>query len=176
MQTVLWILGILLLFYVAITALLYAFQSKFIYFPSREVLVTPASIGLDFDDVRLQTEDGVSIAGWYVSAEKNSNVVLFFHGNGGNISHRLDTIELLHELGLSVFMLDYRGYGQSEGTPDEQGTYKDAEAAWRYLVDEQQIDPERIIILGRSLGGGIASWLAWQHPPKALILRLRSPR
>ena len=170
MQTILWIVGILLLFYVAITALLYAFQSKFIYFPSREVLVTPASIGLDFDDVRLQTEDGVSIAGWYVPADENSKVVLFFHGNGGNISHRLDTIEILHKMGLSVLMIDYRGYGQSEGDTDEQGTYLDAEAAWRYLVEERQIDPERIIILGRSLGGGVASWLAWQHPPKALIL------
>ncbi len=170
MQTILWIAGILLLFYVAIMALLYAFQSKFIYFPSREVLVTPASIGLDFDDVRLQTEDGVSIAGWYVPAEKNSKVVLFFHGNGGNISHRLDTIELLHRLGLNVLIIDYRGYGQSQGVTDEQGTYLDAEAAWRYLVEKRHIDPERIIILGRSLGGGIASWLAWRHPPKALIL------
>ena len=170
MQTVLWIVGILLLFYVAITALLYVFQSKFIYFPSRQVLVTPASIGLAFDEVRLQTEDGVSIAGWYVPADEDSKIVLFFHGNGGNISHRLDTIEILHRMGLSVLMIDYRGYGQSEGSTDEQGTYLDAEAAWRYLVEERQFEPERIIILGRSLGGGVASWLAWQHPPKALIL------
>ena len=82
MQTLFWIAGILLLLYVAVTALLYTFQSKFIYFPSRDVLVTPASIGLAFDDVRLQTEDGVTIAGWYVPADENSNVVLFFHGNG----------------------------------------------------------------------------------------------
>ncbi len=170
MQTVLWIVGFLLLFYLTITALLYAFQSKFIYFPSREVLVTPGSVGLNYNDVRLQTEDGVMIAGWYVLAGENSKVVLFFHGNRGNISHRLDTIEILHRMELSVLMIDYRGYGQSEGNTDEQGTYLDAEAAWRYLVEERQIDPKRIIILGRSLGGGIASWLALQHPPKALIL------
>jgi fermentation-respiration switch protein FrsA (DUF1100 family) len=105
-----------------------------------------------------------------VPARQERGVILFFHGNAGNISHRLDTLEIFHTLGLSTFIIDYRGYGQSEGRPSEQGTYLDAEAAWRYLVEQRQVPPERMIIFGRSLGGAVAAWLAQAHPPRALIL------
>ena len=77
---------------------------------------------------------------------------------------------MFHRLGLSTFIIDYRGYGQSEGSPSEQGTYLDAEAAWRYLVEERGVPPDQIIVFGESLGGAVAAWLAQTHSPQALIL------
>ena len=97
-------------------------------------------------------------------------MVLFCHGNAGNMSHRLESIRVFHRLGLSTLIFDYRGYGQSEGKPTEQGTYLDAEAAWRYLVQRQEVDPAEVFVFGRSLGGAIAAWLARGHTPKALIM------
>ncbi len=96
--------------------------------------------------------------------------VLFFHGNAGNISHRLDSIEIFHELDLDVLIIDYRGYGQSSGSTSEQGTYIDAQTAWDYLVDERNIAAENIVIFGRSLGGAVASWLAARTTPGSVIL------
>jgi len=96
--------------------------------------------------------------------------VLFCHGNGGNISHRLDTIWTWNKLGMNVLIFDYRGYGKSEGKPSEEGTYLDAEAAWKHLVEKRGAAGERIIIHGRSLGGAVAARLARDHTPAGLIL------
>jgi len=146
------------------------FQSKLIYYPVREIAAAPDSIGLNFENVSLVTTDGLSLSGWFVPCENARAVVLFCHGNGGNISHRLDTIELLQRLGLDTFIFDYRGFGQSEGKPNEQGTYRDVEAAWRYLVEERKIQPARIIVFGSSMGGPIAAYLAGSHQPGVLII------
>ncbi len=97
-------------------------------------------------------------------------MILFCHGNGGNISHRLDSIQLFHRLGLSTFIFDYRGYGLSEGSPAEKGTYLDAEAAWNYLIRQRKVEPKKIIVFGRSLGGAVAAWLAQGHTPRMLII------
>lgn len=164
------IIGIAVSFYVGLTLLLFLFQARFIFFPTRSIEATPQNIGLAYESIRFKAKDGISLSGWFVPADDAQNVVLFFHGNAGNISHRLDSIALFHRLGLSVFIVDYRGYGQSEGRISEQGTYLDAEAAWRYLVEQRGVSPEEIIIFGRSLGGGVATWLAGVHPPRALIL------
>lgn len=164
------IIGIIAAFYVGLSLLLFLFQSRFIYFPLRQIEATPAIIGLAYETMQFEAEDRVKLSGWFIPAEGASHIVLFFHGNAGNISHRLESIALFHRLGLSVFIVDYRGYGQSEGSPSENGTYLDAAAAWRYLVEERGVDPEQIIIFGRSLGGAVATWLAHNHPPKALII------
>jgi fermentation-respiration switch protein FrsA (DUF1100 family) len=156
--------------YVAVVALAYVFQERLLYFPLRSLAATPASIGLAYETVSIETEDGLKISGWFVPAERARATLLFFHGNAGNISHRLDSIATFHRLGLNTLIIDYRGYGQSEGKPTERGTYLDTAAAWRYLVEERQVSPEEIIIFGRSLGGAMAAWLAHTHPPKALIL------
>lgn len=111
-------------------ALVYIFQSLFVYFPSRTLSADPSSIGLQFEDVRFETADGIQLTGWFIPCSNNRGVILFCHGNAGNISHRLDSIMIFHRLGLDVFIFDYRGYGKSEGKPTEEGTYKDAEAAW----------------------------------------------
>ena len=136
----------------------------------RQIVANPGLIGLEYEDVRITTADGVEVAGWFVPAENSRLVLLFFHGNGGNISHRLDSIEQFHRMGLNVFIIDYRGYGQSEGRTTEDGTILDAEAAWRYLIEEQGFSTEQIIIFGRSLGGAVAAGLAEKHRPQMLIL------
>jgi len=141
-----------------------------VYFPIRTLSTDPSSIGLRFEDVYLETEDGVTLHGWFIPHDGARGVILFCHGNAGNISHRLDSIRVFHRLGLDVFIFDYRGYGQSEGRPTERGTYEDAEAAWRYLIEEHQVLPSEVIVFGRSIGGAVGAWLAQNHKPRLLIL------
>lgn len=164
------IVTIIVTFYGGLTLLLFLLQTRLIYLPERSIEAKPSDIGLLYEDVELESSDGLTITGWFVPAAAADGTLLFFHGNAGNISHRLESIAMFHRLGFNVLIIDYRGYGQSEGVPSEQGTYRDAEAAWRYLVEERNIPAEEIIIFGRSLGGGVAAWLAQQHPPKLLIL------
>ena len=152
------------------TIILYLFQSRFVFAPTREIDATPDDIGLSFEPVEIRTSDGVKITGWFVPAKQPRGTILFFHGNGGNISHRLDSLRIFKELGLSTLIIDYRGYGRSEGKPSEDGLYLDAEAAWKYLVEQRNTDPEKIILFGRSLGGAVAVHLAGKHKPKALIV------
>lgn len=149
---------------------LYLNQSRYVYFPAREITADPSDMGLLYEEVTIRTSDGIDLSGWYIPADKPRAVVLFFHGNGGNISNRLDLIEIFCGLNLSVFIIDYRGYGKSEGEPTEEGTYLDAKAAWDYLIKKKKIVPDEIILFGRSLGAPIASWLAKEHKPGALIL------
>lgn len=145
-------------------------QSKLVYQPTRQIEAVPRDYGLDYEDVSFRTDDGVKLAAWYIPADKSKNVILCCHGNGGNISHRLDTISTFHQMGLSVLMFDYRGYGQSDGSPSEEGTYKDVAAAWEYLVETRKISADRIILFGRSLGGAVAAHQADKKPPAAIIL------
>lgn len=156
--------------YVAVCLAVYVFQGRMIYFPTAAYERTPADVGLDYDTVILTADDGVRITAWYVPADGAMGTVLFCHGNAGNLSDRLTTLRLLNLLGCNVLALDYRGYGTSEGKPDEQGTYLDAEAAWRYLVQEAGHSPERVVLLGRSLGGAVAVELATRHQPAALVV------
>lgn len=152
---------------------MYIFQDRLLYFPNqpgRGHVSVPTDIGLKYDTVRINTADSVTLDGWFVPADNKRGVLLFFHGNAGNISHRLDSIQIFNSLGLDVLIIDYRGFGQSTGTPSETGTYQDAEAAWRYLIEEYRFSPQDIIIFGRSLGGAVAVHLASQQNPAALIL------
>ncbi len=164
---------LLALAYASMALLLYLFQSRLLYspaFPSRALETTPAQVGLSFEWVTLTTEDNVMIKGWYLPAPNRRGTLLFFHGNAGNISHRLESLKLLHSLGLAILIIDYRGYGHSQGHPTEAGTYLDAQAAWRYLTIQRQVAAREIIIFGRSLGGAIAAQLATQTQPGALII------
>jgi fermentation-respiration switch protein FrsA (DUF1100 family) len=168
---VLWsIVLVALAFYVGLAFVLYVFQASYIYFPTRALAATPRYLGLEFDDVRFTTRDGVALHGWFVPAPDAALTLLFLHGNAGNISDRLDSLRIFHRLGLSTFIFDYRGYGQSEGEPTEQGTYEDAMAAWRYLIERRGATPEQLVLFGRSLGGTIALWLATQSTPRATIV------
>jgi fermentation-respiration switch protein FrsA (DUF1100 family) len=145
-------------------------QPGMIFFPYRDLDAVPSDWGYAYQDVSVTTADGVSLHGWYIPHPQAQRVVLFFHGNAGNISHRGDSIAIFHRLGLNVFIFDYRGYGRSDGTPSEQGLYRDAAAAWRYLTGTRGFDPGRIVLFGRSLGGAVAAQLAATERPGALIL------
>ncbi|NJD55333.1 MAG: alpha/beta hydrolase [Nitrospirae bacterium] len=160
----------LVLGYLVLVAFVYLRQAKMLYFPSREIEATPADVGLAFNEVTVRTSDGLSISAWYVPSPQARGALIFCHGNAGNISHRLDSLKIFHDLGLSVLIFDYRGYGRSEGEPTEKGTYLDAEAAYDYLVKTKGIAPARIIIFGRSLGSAVATELAMRRAAGALII------
>lgn len=170
MQSFLWILLSVAVGYLLLVVLMYLLQSQMVYHPQKSITYTPEDVGLSYEDVTFSTEDGLDLHGWYIPGDESDVTVLYFHGNAGNISGRLQTIQLLHNLGLNVFIFDYRGYGKSQGSPSEQGTYKDARAAWNYLASKRDIKNDRIVIMGRSLGGAVASWLAAQKQPAATIL------
>ncbi|MDQ1355335.1 MAG: uncharacterized protein QG657_5645 [Acidobacteriota bacterium] len=141
-----------------------------VYRPTRKLEGTPRRAGLEYREIFFKTKDGVLLNAWFIPAEDPKAIALHCHGNSGNISERLDTIKIYHDMGISLFLYDYRGYGNSGGKPSEKGTYKDAEAAWYYLVKEMGINPGDIIITGHSLGGSVAFWLAGKVTPKALII------
>jgi len=146
-------------------------EKRLIYFPFRDLEVTPKELGLRYEEARLVAEDGVTLHGWFLPIEGSRFTVLVCHGNAGNISHRLDRAMLMHaKLKTDVFLFDYRGYGLSEGTPDEQGTYRDARAAHRYLSTARGIPPGNLIIFGESLGAAVALQLALEVPARALVL------
>ena len=163
-----------LLVYLVLGLYLFLSQSRLLYYPelpSRAIVATPERVGLSYETVEIRTEDGVRLHGWYLPANADARaVLLFFHGNAGNISHRLDSLKIFSDLGLDVLIFDYRGYGRSEGEVSEQGTYRDAEAAWRYLTDGRRISGKNIVLFGRSLGAAIAAQLATRHNPGALIM------
>lgn len=158
--------------YAAVVALVFVFQTRLVYYPGigRDVAVTPQVYGLAFEPAEIRTADGETLHGWWVPADHARGTVLLLHGNAGNISHRLDYLLMFNRLGHSTFIIDYRGYGRSTGAPSEQGTYRDAEAAWDYLRQARSVRQQDLVIVGESLGGGVATWLAAKVPPRALVL------
>lgn len=167
------LLSLIVLIYVAVCVFVWVFQARLIYFPSAEYVSTPADVGLQFEELSLTTSDGVSIAAWYIPFATPKGTILFCHGNAGNISHRLVSIHALHSLGYNVLIFDYRGYGKSTGSPNENGTYRDAEAAWLYITNTRGESAQRVILAGRSLGGAVAINLAAQlgdGGPAALVI------
>ena len=163
---ILWVGGI----YLGIVLLVYIFQNKLLYFPDKNIIANPGYYSLKYDEVNFKTTDDIDLYGWYIPADSAHYTLLFCHGNAGNISHRLESIKQFRDLGLSVFIFDYRGYGKSGGKITEEGSYKDAKAAWDYLVNEKNINPQNIIVFGRSLGAAIACKLATKQNLSALIM------
>ena len=155
---------------VAIRLFLLFFERANLYFPVRRIEATPNDIGLAYDDVTITTSDGIALNGWFVPSPDSRRGILFFHGNAGNISHRLDTIRIFHELGLNTLIIDYRGYGGSAGRPSENGLYLDAEAAYDHLARRPGIDTASMVAFGRSLGGAVAVELAGRRDLSAIII------
>jgi fermentation-respiration switch protein FrsA (DUF1100 family) len=183
---------ILLLVVIGFFALVMLFEDRFIYFPSRypegmwDVATLRAAEGEIFpkiEDVWMTTPDGVRIHGWYCTPQTGAAAggqttplpiemtLLWFHGNAGNLSHRYGVLRELIKLPAAVFIVDYRGYGRSEGSPSEQGLYMDARAAWNHLTNERQVAASRIVIFGDSLGGAVAIDLAAEVNAGGLIVQ-----
>lgn len=158
--------------YAVLVAFLFFYQPRLIYFPDvgREMGATPDRAGLAYETLRIPTPDGEHLAAWFVPAPGERGTVLFLHGNAGNISHRIDWLRLLHRLGYSTLIVEYRGYGRSTGSLSERGTYLDAQAAWDYLTTVRKVEPRDIVLMGESLGGAVAAWLTTQRRPRALVL------
>jgi fermentation-respiration switch protein FrsA (DUF1100 family) len=144
-------------------------EGRFLYFPSREITADPASVGLAFREVAFTAADGVRLHGWLVPG-RTPMTLLYSHGNGGNMSDRVTIARLLvDQLGVGVFMYDYRGYGRSEGAPSEAGLVADARAARGALLGEG-VAPENVVYYGRSLGAAVTVDLALVHPPRGVVL------
>ena len=149
-------------------------EKRFVFFPSSELLYTPGDVGLVYEDVRIQTSDGLSIHGWFIPGDPaitlNATWV-WFHGNGGNNGYRIDELSLAHHrTGANLFIFDYRGYGESEGTASEKGTYLDSRAVMDYLESRSDVDEDQFVYLGHSLGAAIAVELALTRAPMAMVL------
>jgi hypothetical protein len=150
-------------------ALLEPLARSMIFQPSRGVDLDPAALGIDAESLFLDTEDGVRIHAFFLPGG-GKRALLFLHGNAGNASHRLPNAAQLAALGADVLLLDYRGYGLSQGHPSEEGVYLDARAGLAHLVDARGFAPERVVVFGRSIGGAIAVELAADRPLGGLIL------
>ena len=167
-------LFLLIAAFVAIMLFLRWREPHMLYYPDRHIERTPDQVGLKYDDVTLTTSDGLKINGWFVHALDASRspraTILFFHGNAGNISHRLEKLQTLADLGVDTFLIDYRGYGRSEGFPGEAGTYRDAEAVYSYILNTVHRSPNTVVVYGESLGSAVAVDLAVKHPVGGVII------
>jgi len=154
----------------SIAALRMNLIERFIFFPESEIAATPGSLSLEYEDVWFSASDGVALHGWWVPGSR-PETILWFHGNAGNISHRVDNLRLLHDhVGVNVFLFDYRQYGRSQGKASEEGLYADARGALAYLRSRGDLAQERIVYFGRSLGSAVAVDLAATNSPRGLIL------
>lgn len=170
MRTVINVLLIVAVTYVLIAGLMYSFQERLLFLPSSALIATPADRDLDYEDITIPTEDGERLHAWWIPATDARGTLLVSHGNAGNISGRIDVARLFHTLGLNVLLYDYRGYGQSTGQASEEGLYRDIEAVWRYAAETRGLAPERLVLLGRSLGGAPSTYLATRVTPAMLVL------
>lgn len=146
-------------------------EESLVFFPLRYPDGMWHPQGLTPEDAWFQAADGTRLHGWYIHHEQPRAVVLFCHGNAGNVTHRAEALRLLHDqVGVAVLIFDYRGYGRSEGTPSEHGVLQDARAARAWLAQRAGVSESQIVLLGNSLGGGVAVDLAAQDGARALVL------
>src|SRR5262245_28623270 len=166
-----WLFTGLLLFAIIVSMTPGALERFFVYYPTKDVDASPSMVGLDYEDVFLVTEDRVRLHGWFVPHPKSRSTLLVVHGNAWNISHRVHWIKMLHEAAGHVLIIDYRGYGKSEGQPFEEGLYRDARAAYGWWTRERSASGEKLVLIGESIGGSVAVDLASRAPVTGLILQ-----
>ncbi len=174
MRMLVWLIIIAGALFLGFAAFLYFAQGRMVFVPTRDLAITPTDANKQFSDVYVEVADGERVNGWYFEPptfdSANGPVVLFCHGNAGNISHRLETAMFLLELDTPLLLFDYRGYGRSDGKPSEQGVYADAEACYNWLIEEKGYRPDQIVLFGRSLGGAVAVELATRVSCRGLII------
>jgi hypothetical protein len=166
-----WPLTGFFLLIIAIVMTPHLLERLFVYYPAKELAGDPSQLGLRYEDLFLVTEDNVRLHGWFVPCAGATRTLLIFHGNAGNISHRLEWIQLLHKLNCHILIIDYRGYGKSQGSPFEEGLYRDASAAYEWWVRERGSTGEQLVVMGESLGGCVAVDLAARVHPAGLIVQ-----
>ena len=157
---IVWLFFILVAVFTAFGIYLYFNQGRMVFIPMKELVVTPEQLNMASEDVYIEVAPGEKINAWYFPGNPGRKTILFCHGNAGNISHRLETVEFLKTLEVNVLLFDYRGYGRSDGRPTEENVYTDARAAFDWLIREKKVVPQNVILFGRSLGGAVAIDLA----------------
>ncbi len=165
MKFLLWAAVFIVLFLISVRYM----ERHSIFFPMKEITSTPASVGLAYEEAWFDTSDKKRLNGWFIPGEDAKFTLIFCHGNAGNIGHRLEKILMFRDLGLNVFIFDYRGYGKSEGAPSEAGLYEDVKAAYDHLTKGRKIPKDNIILYGESIGGAVAIDLARKADARALI-------
>ncbi len=160
----------LIIFAVTLVLVVRYLEMTSVFYPEKKISYNPSMLGLSYEDIYFKTEDGVTLNGWLVKAPGAKTTVIFFHGNAGNIGDRVKKLLLYHQLGVNIFIVDYRGYGKSEGKPTEKGLYLDALAAYDYIQSRQDVSKEHIVVHGASLGGAAATYVVNKRPVAALIL------
>jgi fermentation-respiration switch protein FrsA (DUF1100 family) len=170
------ILATIFLFGIGFIVYVRFLEATAVFVPSRRLMALPSDVGLIYEDVFLNTQDRVLIHGWFIPVSQSASpqgmppTMIYLHGNAGNVGDRLEKITMFHRIGVNVLIVDYRGYGRSQGSPTEEGMYLDAQAAYDYLLSRQDIDPTKIIVYGSSLGGAAAVDLAARRAVSAMIL------
>lgn len=167
LQAILWFIWIGVLLYISLCIFVFFIQKSLIFFPIKENVSFPWQPNLK--EISIKTEDGILLNAWYLD-NKSDKTVIFFHGNGGNISYNQERLVIFNELHFNAIMIDYRWYGKSKGNiQKEEDIYKDADAAYKYIIDKG-VNPKNIIIWGQSLGGAIAIYLAQNKDIYATII------
>lgn len=167
-----WLISaILILLYLVLAFALRIGQTRLLFYPSSKIALTPAAVNLPYEKVEIRIGES-KLSGWWISANQpQSPTFLYLHGNGSNLGDLLNEAVIFHSLGVNTLLIDYRGYGASDGPfPNEKRVYEDAEAAWQYLITQRRIQPEEIFVYGHSLGGAIAIELASRHPEMAGLI------
>lgn len=164
------ILFIIVILFICFLSYVRYLERHSIFYPSKNLENVPSDLGMLYEDIYFQTQDGVKLNAWFIAGDPGGKTVLFIHGNAGNIGDRMNKIGIFHALGVNVFIVDYRGYGKSEGEPSEQGVYLDMLATYDYLIDEKNIAAQDIVVYGVSLGGAFAVDLATKREVAALIV------
>lgn len=156
--------------YIIICGYLYFFQNRLLFYPTHDIAVTPDQAGMAYEDQFFELTNDDKMHGWFIPGDSDKPTVLFLHGNGGNVGHRIEHLQFLHSLGVSTLIIDYRGYGRSTGAPSEQNFYEDANVAYRWLVESKKVPAGRIFLFGESIGGAVAIELATKYPCAGLII------
>ena len=165
------LVALILIGYAVAVILLMFFEESLVFFPSPYPQGNWSPRGLRIEDAEFTAADGTRLHGWYLPRDDSRGAVLFCHGNAGNITHREEILRRLHHVTkVSVLIFDYRGYGRSQGKPSEAGVLADARAARDWLARRENLPPERLILMGESLGGAVAVHLAAEGPARGLIL------